>query len=339
MTNVRRPVHLQLRPTSIQPTSSRPRFACASSKSPLSQSADLLPSQILPHLFVGDQAQTNSETLDRLNIGYILSLGLLPLVSASGQTPSNIPSPAGTDASSNVVNISPVRNKSNNVSLSNPQTPSHPNQNLLPSRDSSRDFKIRIRASTGNQPVSPSGINSEDARKTSRKSAGHSSSNSPFLSNQQNSSLGENKNAKTVRSIHCKCINVADKSEQGLAKFFDEAHQFIDEARRKKCNILVHCLAGVSRSPTFAIAYLMRVNSLSLQDAFNLVKRCRPQIDPNLSFISQLMVYEESLDDRLRRQRLHQHRFINSFKEGRESPSTGNSIHINPNTNESNNKL
>lgn len=42
----------------------------------------------------------------------------------------------------------------------------------------------------------------------------------------------------------------------------------------------------------------MRVNSLRLQDAYNLVKQCRPQIDPNLSFMGQLMIYEKSLEDK-----------------------------------------
>lgn len=105
----------------------------------------------------------------------------------------------------------------------------------------------------------------------------------------------ENKVVKLARYIHCKCINIADNSEQILHKFFDEAHQFIDEARRKKSNILVHCLAGISRSPTIAIAYIMRVNSLRLQEAYNLVKQCRPQIDPNLNFMGQLMLYDKTL--------------------------------------------
>lgn len=319
MTNVRRPIHLQLRPTSVQlgPIPS----ACASPKAqPMGASADLLPSKILPHLFVGDQAQTNSETLNRLNISYILSLGLLPLVSASNLSPASPPGSPVVETNPNVANI---------TARSAPSARSNHNH-LLPSRNSSRDFKIRVKAA----PTVASN-NSLDAA-TIKRGLGSPS----FLASQQpTSSMDENKGVKAARYIHCKCINIADNSEQGVARFFDEAHQFIEEARRKKCNILVHCLAGVSRSPTFAIAYLMRVNSLSLQDAFNLVKQCRPQIDPNLSFIGQLMVYEKSLDEKQRRRQLHQSKYFKSSNEGRNSPSTGNSIHINTATNENNNKL
>lgn len=229
MTNVSRPVYLQLQ---------RPKPVAVSKA--LSPAGDILPSQIVPYLFVGNQEQTNRETLNRLNISYILSLGLLPLISNSA-------SPTSPTTTSN---------STNSTTSSTTTTTTTP---LLPSHNSSKDFKIRIR-----------------------------SSNSNFRD--------ENKGVKVVRSIYCKCINIADNSEQNLSKFFDEAHQFIDDARRKKCNVLIHCLAGISRSPTIAIAYLMRVNSLRLQDAYNLVKQCRPQMDPNLSFVSQLMVYEKSLE-------------------------------------------
>jgi len=195
---------------------------------------DSLPSQILPHLFVGNQEQTNPETLNNLNISYILSLGLLPLISSASPT--------------------------------SPTTSGHL---LMPSQNSSKDFKVRVR----------SGGSHYD------------------LINRKPLDGDENKGVKVVRYIQCKCINIADNSEQILCKFFDEAHQFIDEARRKKCNILVHCLAGISRSPTIAIAYLMRVNSLRFKEAYNLVKQCRPQTDPNFSFMTQLMNYEKSLEE------------------------------------------
>lgn len=301
MTNVRRPIHLQLRPAgSIQLAPTQP---CGSPKSPLSPTADLLPSQIIPHLFVGDLAQTNRETLNRLNISYILSLGILPLVSLSALSPASPPSSPGSASGSNVPNQAGHRTHRNAGSsparpggaTSAPATPTTTSNLLMPSRNSSRDFKIRLRAANVGAPQadhSPGKLAAAD---------------------------DENKGVKLKRSIICKCINIADNSEQVLAKFFDEAHQFIEEARRKKANILIHCLAGVSRSPTFAIAYLMRLNSLKLQDAYNLVKQCRPQIDPNLSFIGQLMVYEKSLDERQHRnsrQQVHnQNKYLKSSPE------------------------
>lgn len=101
--------------------------------------------------------------------------------------------------------------------------------------------------------------------------------------------------------IRCKFINISDTFEQILGKVFEEANDFIEEARQNKCNILVHCNAGISRSPTIAIAYLMKWRNLHLQDAYNFVKRCRPQISPNLNFMGQLVRYEERLSRQRRR--------------------------------------
>ena len=68
-----------------------------------------------------------------------------------------------------------------------------------------------------------------------------------------------------------------------------------EEARRKKCGVLVHCLAGISRSVTITVAYLMHSQSLSLNDAYDHVKRCKPNISPNFNFMGQLLDYERAL--------------------------------------------
>ncbi|KAF7264751.1 hypothetical protein GWI33_022477 [Rhynchophorus ferrugineus] len=61
--------------------------------------------------------------------------------------------------------------------------------------------------------------------------------------------------------------------------------------------ILVFCVAGVSRSATLCIAYLMKYHQLTLLEAFDHVKKIRPKIHPNCGFFQQLMDYEKSLFD------------------------------------------
>ncbi|XP_068603239.1 dual specificity protein phosphatase 7-like [Brachionichthys hirsutus] len=92
-----------------------------------------------------------------------------------------------------------------------------------------------------------------------------------------------------------KQIPISDHWSQNLSQFFPEAISFIDEARSKKCGILVHCLAGISRSVTVTVAYLMQRLNLSLNDAYDFVKRKKSNISPNFNFMGQLLDFERTL--------------------------------------------
>ena len=54
--------------------------------------------------------------------------------------------------------------------------------------------------------------------------------------------------------------------------------------RESKKRILLHCAAGVSRSASFTIAFLMKENKLSYEDAKEFVKSKRKCILPNTGF-------------------------------------------------------
>ncbi|XP_042265375.1 dual specificity protein phosphatase 7-like [Thunnus albacares] len=92
-----------------------------------------------------------------------------------------------------------------------------------------------------------------------------------------------------------KQIPISDHWSQNLSQFFPEAISFIDEARSKQCGILVHCLAGISRSVTVTVAYLMQRLNLSLNDAYDFVKRKKSNISPNFNFMGQLLDFERTL--------------------------------------------
>ncbi|XP_058148299.1 dual specificity protein phosphatase 9 [Dasypus novemcinctus] len=95
--------------------------------------------------------------------------------------------------------------------------------------------------------------------------------------------------------FHYKQIPISDHWSQNLSQFFPEAIAFIDEALSQNCGVLVHCLAGVSRSVTVTVAYLMQKLHLSLSDAYDLVKRKKSNVSPNFNFMGQLLDFERSL--------------------------------------------
>jgi len=97
------------------------------------------------------------------------------------------------------------------------------------------------------------------------------------------------------QDFHYLQIPISDHWSQNLASFFPQAIRFIDEARQNNKGVLVHCLAGISRSVTVTVAYLMSQQQMSLNSAYDYVKRCKPNISPNFTFMGQLLDFEKDL--------------------------------------------
>ncbi|XP_038617016.1 dual specificity protein phosphatase 10 [Tachyglossus aculeatus] len=94
-----------------------------------------------------------------------------------------------------------------------------------------------------------------------------------------------------------KRLPATDSNKQNLRQYFEEAFEFIEEAHQCGKGLLIHCQAGVSRSATIVIAYLMKHTRMTMTDAYKFVKGKRPIISPNLNFMGQLLEFEEDLNN------------------------------------------
>ncbi|XP_014167390.2 dual specificity protein phosphatase 4 [Geospiza fortis] len=92
-----------------------------------------------------------------------------------------------------------------------------------------------------------------------------------------------------------KCIPVEDNHKADISSWFMEAIEFIDSVKECCGRVLVHCQAGISRSATICLAYLMMKKRVKLEEAFEFVKQRRSIISPNFSFMGQLLQFESQV--------------------------------------------
>lgn len=106
-------------------------------------------------------------------------------------------------------------------------------------------------------------------------------------------------NIKHVISIGCNPLcedirvfkyEIEDNGDNHNVKYFfntviPDTHRVINECIYNKEPILVHCLAGRSRSATVIITWLMIHKKMSYQEALLYVKERRPVVSPNITFV------------------------------------------------------
>ncbi|VDD74695.1 unnamed protein product [Mesocestoides corti] len=88
-------------------------------------------------------------------------------------------------------------------------------------------------------------------------------------------------------------VPVEDIEFTNLGIHFDALADRIAQEARRGGRTLVHCMAGVSRSASIVLAYLIKYQKMSLAEAYDRVRSIRPCIQPNLGFWRQLIAYEE----------------------------------------------
>jgi protein-tyrosine phosphatase len=81
---------------------------------------------------------------------------------------------------------------------------------------------------------------------------------------------------------------IDDAPDENISQYFYQVHKIISTASKENKNVLIHCSAGMCRSPTLVIAYLIIEYKWTYNQAQKLVKDRRSIIQLNSSFIRQL---------------------------------------------------
>jgi len=100
-------------------------------------------------------------------------------------------------------------------------------------------------------------------------------------------------------------LQLSDDSTEDIRAVFSQAGRWIadalgasdsceEEATLKPSKVLINCWAGISRSATLAIAFLMEHRNLNLKQAVRQVKLAR-DVSPNRGFLEQLVQFESEL--------------------------------------------
>ena len=109
-------------------------------------------------------------------------------------------------------------------------------------------------------------------------------------------SVGTGLYPKFPNKFTYKWINELDSPTANLRQHFNACHKFMSSCFEKGGRILVHCYAGISRSATMVISWLMREKGLSLNEAINTTRAKRWFINPNPGFMRQLRAFEKELE-------------------------------------------
>uniref|UniRef100_A0A1I7WSN3 Tyrosine-protein phosphatase domain-containing protein n=1 Tax=Heterorhabditis bacteriophora TaxID=37862 RepID=A0A1I7WSN3_HETBA len=104
--------------------------------------------------------------------------------------------------------------------------------------------------------------------------------------------LGSNRRLSGIKYMD---VPVDDSNIARISGYFEKVCQFIDSAKESGGKTIIFCAAGVSRSATLAIMYLMIRNDKTLKEAYYCVNQVRPIISPNVGFWRQMIDYEKQM--------------------------------------------
>lgn len=83
-------------------------------------------------------------------------------------------------------------------------------------------------------------------------------------------------------------LHLYDIPEQSLKHVLDKSYSAIKDEIDRGGNVLVHCFAGISRSSSIVVHYLMRKYHIDYTQAIKYLKSRHPRANPNRGFAYQL---------------------------------------------------
>uniref|UniRef100_A0A1I8AUM0 Tyrosine-protein phosphatase domain-containing protein n=1 Tax=Steinernema glaseri TaxID=37863 RepID=A0A1I8AUM0_9BILA len=90
-------------------------------------------------------------------------------------------------------------------------------------------------------------------------------------------------------------IPIEDEESTDLAPYWQLVFQTIEANKKLNGKVLIFCGMGISRSPTFVMAYLVCIERMSLLDAYKYIQARRNIVCPNIGFFRQLIELEEKI--------------------------------------------
>ena len=88
-------------------------------------------------------------------------------------------------------------------------------------------------------------------------------------------------------------VPILDVKGTDILAHLPDAMNFISKSRTEKRSILIHCMWGMSRAPSIALAYLIKAERINLSEALKRLVLARSSVRPNPSFVRQLLIWEQ----------------------------------------------
>ncbi|XP_046582406.1 dual specificity protein phosphatase 18-like [Haliotis rubra] len=97
--------------------------------------------------------------------------------------------------------------------------------------------------------------------------------------------------------LKVKRVSLRDAVSENILPHLEYLVDHVHEVACQGGRVAVHCIAGVSRSATVCIAYLVKHHHMTLKQAYQKVYKAREVIYPNNSFWASLVAFEKQYQD------------------------------------------